>query len=653
MDRRILVISDLHGNLGLLIKALKRGIEINNNIKAGLEVILLGDIVDNGPKVPDLVEYLSTKAWEKDSSINEFITDIKCICGNHDLMLILSIDPMQFSVPSTFLYEERNGEKVSAWEKWTGNFHNLGGETNLQYNSSTDSLLLLSNMPAHHKKYLQELPFFFKTDQYLFVHAGIRDPKVESLEEQLAFLSKRDLSNLPVFNAELCPKGHRYGRGRNYGLPDQIVNKDWSKVNYPDAKYVVVTGHNKYKDEKNFVASHRIGFHSCACRIQSRPQSALNCAILRRGYLGQTTADLPPLFFSVAYIEPCLPSPKLQSPPLLFPPEKRLADATWKSQDSRDCWYCTCWHLNSPLMVQCAVCGINRPNCGSAFANNLLLPVTDYEVMATPAAKTSKLFIVLLHVTNEEGVQASVRTLRQAQIAFDNGADGVFLIGEEHIRTEDILDCFRLVREAFADKFIGINFSCSAAEAADRIPKDADGLWTDLAEVGSGVQDEALILPSLLTQRHWAGRHFGSFFVEGFDQRHLEEESAKHRAASIVVLTPAAGESDTSVWETKVHRFHAAAKGMAIALASGVDNDNIHRFLPFADFFFADSEVERDATDPSKLALHAEARISRAVDVGYLDGLRVSRLAARIHSWSRMDEGLQRLSSIEIERDEK
>lgn len=297
-----MVIADLHGNLSLLKKALRRGVTLNGFIKNGLNVVLLGDLVDNGPEVPQLLEYLSTRAWEREP-IADYINDLKCICGNHDMMMMLSISPEHFNVRPSYRYLTRNGESISAWDKWTSHFQNAGGKTHLQYNNSLNGRELLSNIPPHHLKYLQELPLFLLIEPYLFIHAGIRDPEVQSLEEQLSFLTKRDLSDMPIFDAKACPTGHSYGRGSNYGIPDQLANKDWDESNYPTAEVIVVTGHNKYDEEQNFLATHRIGFHSCACMIQMFPTLPLNCALLKRGKIGQTIDDLPPLFFSVSILE--------------------------------------------------------------------------------------------------------------------------------------------------------------------------------------------------------------------------------------------------------------------------------------------------------------------------------------------------------------
>ncbi len=57
----LLVVSDLHGNLDLLKQALTRG--VHEAGRDDLTVVLLGDYVDNGPQIVELLEYLATEAW--------------------------------------------------------------------------------------------------------------------------------------------------------------------------------------------------------------------------------------------------------------------------------------------------------------------------------------------------------------------------------------------------------------------------------------------------------------------------------------------------------------------------------------------------------------------------------------------------------------
>lgn len=304
-----LVISDLHGNLQLLVKALEEGVRRAG--KADLTVILLGDYVDNGPDVPGLLEYLSTEKWR--SSYPSM--SIHAILGNHDLACLLALNPAEFNGDPNWT---RRGK--DRWMRWVKGFHLRGGETHLQYGARTQAQFR-SKFPSHHREWLRGLPWYLRLGGYLFVHAGIRDPSVEPLEEQLRYLDSKSLHDVDCRH----PHPNTYGGG-GYGMPDHLTNKFWVNKSYPEAGVVVVTGHNKLSDEEatecvDHLSSHRVGFHSCACEILINPSLSLHCAIMARldtacvsprdGDCGegrdigaQTEANaitVPPLFFGVTY----------------------------------------------------------------------------------------------------------------------------------------------------------------------------------------------------------------------------------------------------------------------------------------------------------------------------------------------------------------
>lgn len=258
MSKYLLVITDLHGHLELLKKALLKGLGLGTlHGYAISDVVLLGDFVDQGPCVKELLEYLSTKEYLKDPNFQHLT--FHAIAGNHDLALLLSIDPSLFQVPIGATYGIAPGKFATMFDKWIlfqtpfREDEKRSPKTHEQYGVNTLAEFI-DVFPAHHKKFLSELRLYLIFDQYLFIHAGIRNPAEETVQEQLSFLDARSFSDL---------SRHTYGCGTNYGLPDQVVHKGWSKDNYPNELYVVVTGHNKYKDDRNFVASHRIGFNAC------------------------------------------------------------------------------------------------------------------------------------------------------------------------------------------------------------------------------------------------------------------------------------------------------------------------------------------------------------------------------------------------------
>ena len=279
-QEQVLVISDLHGHCNLLKIALQKGLD-----RAGrddLKVVLLGDYVDNGPEVPELLTYLAEGGIKRDFPN----VDLYCIVGNHDLACILSYNPNEFNY---------NGAEW--WTRWVETYQNTYGRTAEQYGATTQSGFQRL-FPRHHYDYLVSLPWYCQIGQYTFVHAGLRLSTDESVCDQLLFLDKKDISNL---------SNHTYGRRTRYGLPDQLCHKGWKDTNDTNWNTVVVTGHNKYKpfrDYPDFVASHRIGFHSAACSLE-RPDCghrvSLHCGLLPIAKEGESISvfDNPPIFFGI------------------------------------------------------------------------------------------------------------------------------------------------------------------------------------------------------------------------------------------------------------------------------------------------------------------------------------------------------------------
>jgi predicted phosphodiesterase len=259
-DRPLVAISDVHGHLKQLKLAFEKIFELTG--REDCIVVLLGDYCDNGPDVPELIEYLIE--IQKNPP---YQFELHMIAGNHDLCNILAYNNNEFNY---------SGRK-NWWEERI-RFYNPGFGTTHLYEAYTREQFQ-SKMPTEHYEFLVNLPWYVKIDNYVFVHAGLRQASETSVEEQLEFLDRKDLSNL---------EGHCYkdrSSHGSYGLPDQIVNKDWCKMNDPNWEVIVVTGHNKYavKDRKDFVRSHRIGFHSCVdLSTQYGINSSLHCGILPR-----------------------------------------------------------------------------------------------------------------------------------------------------------------------------------------------------------------------------------------------------------------------------------------------------------------------------------------------------------------------------------
>uniref|UniRef100_A0A0G4HM91 Calcineurin-like phosphoesterase domain-containing protein n=1 Tax=Chromera velia CCMP2878 TaxID=1169474 RepID=A0A0G4HM91_9ALVE len=265
----ILVVSDLHGNLSLLLRALARGREIAG--RKDLKVVLLGDFVDNGGEISELLDFLCLVKENFKGGEHEGM-EMMSVIGNHDLACLLAYEPGVFGSS----YEIAEPGYKNWWEKWH-RFWNEGSSTPEVYGCETGGSVeeFRSKFPKRHVEFLKSLPWVLEVGRFVFVHAGMRAGTSDALEPQIVFLKKKDLSGLKA-------SGFENYKGGGYGMPDQVCDKGLKDVDCPEWGRVVVSGHNKYKPGEDFVGKFRLGLHSCVCqRTEGKANAALHCALLR------------------------------------------------------------------------------------------------------------------------------------------------------------------------------------------------------------------------------------------------------------------------------------------------------------------------------------------------------------------------------------
>ena len=256
----LIVISDIHGHLDKLIHALNWFVHWSTNNPSDLyTVVLLGDFVDNGPKIDKLLDWLQEAAGHNWIHPHYPNFQLCPILGNHDLACLLSV--------TDGVFKSKRNMTSAWWNRWKC-FWNPGYGTPAAYGVDTHNKF---KQTFPHSLLLESLPWYHKEDGYVFVHAGLREGVHSS--EQIEYLDRKDLSadkeKWQTYNFD------RYST--HYGMPDQLTNKTFATTNDPAWGCIVVTGHNKYLDQKNFTASNRLGLHAGSCE-----GGPLHCAILPR-----------------------------------------------------------------------------------------------------------------------------------------------------------------------------------------------------------------------------------------------------------------------------------------------------------------------------------------------------------------------------------
>ncbi len=166
MATTYLAIADLHGHLSLFEKILAFADD-----KLGCEYVLvtLGDYVDNGTEIPALLDRLIALKQERG---DRFVP----IMGNHDLACARTLG-WQGAAPD------------DQWcEYWGWKF---GGRSTCAAYGAKSARELVARMPKSHQAFLQGLPWFHQTYDFVFVHAGLFADK--PLAKQLAELTRKEL----------------------------------------------------------------------------------------------------------------------------------------------------------------------------------------------------------------------------------------------------------------------------------------------------------------------------------------------------------------------------------------------------------------------------------------------------------------------------
>lgn len=147
---RILAIGDIHGCLNKLEALMST---INWRPEEDI-LVFIGDYVDRGPDSAGVIEYILGLKKQSERII--------CLMGNHEALFLDFI-------------EGKNEEL----------FISAGGRPTISSYGGTDK-----GVPRSHFEFLKSLVYYYETEDYIFVHAGLRDgiPLAEQDREDLLWI---------------------------------------------------------------------------------------------------------------------------------------------------------------------------------------------------------------------------------------------------------------------------------------------------------------------------------------------------------------------------------------------------------------------------------------------------------------------------------
>jgi uncharacterized protein len=210
-------------------------------------------------------------------------------------------------------------------------------------------------------------------------------------------------------------------------------------------------------------------------------------------------------------------------------------------------------------------------------------------------------FLAVIHV--EGGAQA----LRNAQIAKNNGADGIFLINHS-ISYISLIECYTHIKMHLPHFWIGLNCLDLGMEAVKVLPKNTAGLWVDNAHT-----DEPKISRSFSEMRKmsgWKGLYFGGV---AFKYQKAVSDVAKAAKKAVPYVDVITTSGDATGIAPKVEKIRAMKNTIGdhpLAIASGITTENVGEYKPFADCFLVATHI---SASPTELDPRLVKKLSREI----------------------------------------
>jgi len=199
-------------------------------------------------------------------------------------------------------------------------------------------------------------------------------------------------------------------------------------------------------------------------------------------------------------------------------------------------------------------------------------------------------FLAVIHVTSNEH-----QTLHDAEIAYECGADGILLINHIHMPSFNLVHMYEVVRKRNPLYWIGVNFlGMNPFTAVQTLPDDADGLWTDNAEIpcnGGEAKSAERTISAFREKFGDDALYFGGVAFKGQHQpKDLVRATSRARHLMDVVTTSGTA-TGASPPVKKIEEMSQELNGHPLGIASGMTAGNVQNYKPYAHYFLVNTSI--------------------------------------------------------------
>jgi len=223
-----------------------------------------------------------------------------------------------------------------------------------------------------------------------------------------------------------------------------------------------------------------------------------------------------------------------------------------------------------------------------------------------------KKFYPVIHVLDKN------QTFRNVDIAIIAEADGIFLISHGSLNYKELLILGKEIKDKYPDLWIGFNFLDISVNDfftffnsyPNYLNSFCDAVWFDNSY--RGVNDkEADIITSLWKESSFKGELFGGVAFKYVKQPGSLVEAVKSSIGNMSVITTSGDGTGQAARPYKIKVMsEAIPDNTPLAIASGIDADNIENYLQYIDIFLISTGI---SIDHSNLDLDKTIQISKII----------------------------------------
>lgn len=181
--------------------------------------------------------------------------------------------------------------------------------------------------------------------------------------------------------------------------------------------------------------------------------------------------------------------------------------------------------------------------------------------------------IPVIHMINQNQVLTNVRT------CVDSGIEKIFIINHQ-TSNDELIKCATRVKNEFPNLWIGLNMLDVQLEDAILYDFDFDGLWCDQT-----------LTVEVSKNRKFKGLIFSGLSFKYQPQPKDLEESCKEAIFATDVATTSGVGTGKSADINKILKIHEYLDGHPMAIASGVNKDNILSYKGLVDYLLVASSI--------------------------------------------------------------